>query len=145
MARPPETEILWHPEAITPKTADTLRALHACAEIGSFYLAGGTGLALRLGHRLSVDLDFFTPGRFDEEDVIQQVETVPDFALVEREPHPVHATIRGIKVSLLGYPYPLLFPCERFLDTPVADPRDIACMKITAIASRGTKRDFVDL
>ena len=145
MARPPHTEIVWHPETITPQTADTLRALHTHAALGSFYLAGGTGLALRMGHRLSVDLDFFAPDRFNEEDVIQEIEAMPEFALVERGPHTAHATIRGIKVSLLGYPYPLLFPCERFLDTPVADPRDIACMKITAIASRGTKRDFVDL
>ena len=48
-------------------------------------------------------------------------------------------------MSLLGYTYPLLFPTTHFLDVAVADPRDIACMKISAIASRGTKRDFIDL
>jgi hypothetical protein len=44
-----------------------------------------------------------------------------------------------------GYPYPVLFPFGDFLGMHVADPRDIACMKITAIAGRGSKRDFVDL
>jgi len=48
-------------------------------------------------------------------------------------------------VSFLGYAYPLLFPEIRFLEVAVADLRDIACMKVSAIASRGTKRDFIDL
>ena len=39
----------------------------------------------------------------------------------------------------------MLFPSAQFLQVAIADSRDIACMKISAIASRGTKRDFVDL
>ncbi|MGA1984566.1 MAG: nucleotidyl transferase AbiEii/AbiGii toxin family protein, partial [Acidobacteriaceae bacterium] len=60
-------------------------------------------------------------------------------------PNSVHATIQATKVSFLGYAYPLLFPTNPFLEVAVADPRDIACMKVSAIAGRGTKRDFVDL
>ena len=48
-------------------------------------------------------------------------------------------------MSFWGYDYPVLFPLARFLEVRIADARDIACMKISAIASRGTKRDFVDL
>jgi hypothetical protein len=139
------TDIVWHPETINAQTADTLRALRDRSLLGSFYLAGGTGLALRIGHRLSVDLDFFIAELFDEESLIQRVQAMPGFALIERGPHTIHATIQGVKVSFLGYPYPVLFPFESFLEVPVADSRDIACMKITAIASRGTKRDFIDL
>ena len=51
----------------------------------------------------------------------------------------------GVKVSFLAYQYPLLYPLQEFLGMKVADPRDIACMRISAVASRGTKRDFVDL
>ncbi len=71
--------------------------------------------------------------------------SIAAFAVVSIAPHTLHATIQGTKVSFLGYPYPVLFPFANFDDFPVADPRDIACMKLTAIASRGTKRDFVDL
>ena len=39
----------------------------------------------------------------------------------------------------------MLFASVSFLGLSVADPRDIACMKLSAIASRGTKPDFVDL
>ena len=48
-------------------------------------------------------------------------------------------------MSFLGYAYPVLFHLAQFLGVAVADPRDIACMKLSAIASRGMKRDFVDL
>lgn len=48
-------------------------------------------------------------------------------------------------MSFLGYPYPELFPRAHFKGVAIADPRDIACMKLSAIASRGTKRDFIDL
>ena len=62
-----------------------------------------------------------------------------------KAPSTVHANIQGTKVSFLGYAYPMLFPLARFLKVRIADARHIACMKVSAIASRGTKRDFVDL
>ena len=70
---------------------------------------------------------------------------MPGLVVLERAKQTLHLTIQGVKVSFLGYAYPLLFPTVPFLDVAIADPRDIACMKVTAIASRGTKRDFVDL
>jgi hypothetical protein len=135
----------WHREVITGPTDATLRALRDRSLLDQFYLAGGTGLALQLGHRLSHDLDFFANQLFDEEILLQRVQTLESFSLTANAPHTIHAIIRGTKVSFLGYVYPLLFPTAHFLDVAVADPRDIACMKISAIASRGTKRDFVDL
>jgi hypothetical protein len=135
----------WHREVITASTEAALRALRDAMLVDRFYLAGGTGLALQIGHRLSQDLDFFADTLFDEEILLQQVQTVVGFSLVERAPHTLHATVRETKVSFLGYAYPLLFPAARILDVQVADQRDITCMKASAIVSRGTKRDFVDL
>jgi hypothetical protein len=77
--------------------------------------------------------------------MIQEAQKLTGFSVVAKSPGTLHTQIRGIKVSFLVFVYPLLFPCEAFLDVQVADPRDIACMKVGAIASRGTKRDFVDL
>lgn len=48
-------------------------------------------------------------------------------------------------MSFLGYLYPLLFPLRDFEGVAVADPRDIACMKLSALTARGARRDFVDL
>jgi len=137
--------IVWHRETITAATQDTLRALHDRAITEGAYLAGGTGLALRFGHRQSVDLDFFIQNTFDEEQLLQRLEHLPGISNVRRAPQTLHLAIQGVKVSFIGYAYPLLFASALFDGVPVADARDIACMKITAIASRGTKRDFVDL
>ena len=136
---------LWHREVIADEVEATLHALRDRRALDSFYLAGGTALALALGHRRSVDLDFFTSGPFDTDALLCLIEAIPDFSLSARDHETIHATIGRTKVSFLGYRYPLLFPALRFIDVAVAEPRDIACMKINAIASRGTKRDFIDL
>lgn len=133
----------WHGEVITASTEATLRQLSDGRLLDRFYLAGGTGLALRVGHRRSLDLDFFAPELFDEEIFLQRVQSLAGFSLLARAPHSLHTTVQETKVSFLGCDYPLLFPQARFLDVSLADQRDIACMKMTAIASRGMKRDFV--
>jgi len=121
------------------------RRLHKIPILKSFYLAGGTGLALRLGHRRSVDLDFFHGENINEDSVLQKLQHLEGFALAAKEPGTIYASIRKTKVSLITYAYPILFPFQAFLGVDVADSRDIGCMKISAITSRGTKRDFVDL
>jgi hypothetical protein len=136
---------VWHSEVITASTKATLRTLRDAHIVDRFYLAGGTGLALQFGHRLSLDLDFFAAVQFDEEALLQRVHTLAEFSLVAKAPYTLHTTIGETKVSFLGYAYPVLFSEVRFLEVAVADLRDIACMKVSAIASRGTKRDFVDL
>jgi hypothetical protein len=135
----------WHREGITASTEATLRSFQDASLVGGFYLAGGTGLALQVGHRLSFDLDFFAADLFDEDTLLQRVQILDEFSLVAKAPHTLHALVHGTKVSLLGYAYPILFDFGQFQDLAVADSRDIACMKISAVASRGTKRDFVDL
>jgi len=145
MAADGGNEIIWHSQTISAGMAETLCALRDQSLIGDAYLAGGTALALRFGHRTSADLDFFAPGLFEEDSLLARLQAMPDFSLVAKAPSTIHAVIRGTKVSFLGYPYPALFPIARYLEVPVADSRDIACMKVSAIASRGTKRDFIDL
>lgn len=135
----------WHRKVIPASTETTLAAFRDAQLLDHFYLAGGTGLALQYGHRLSLDLDFFAHDHFDEEALLQRVQAIAGFALVAKAPYTLHATVQETKVSFLGYAYPVLYPTNPFLDVAVADPRDIACMKVSAIASRGTKRDFVDL
>jgi Nucleotidyl transferase AbiEii toxin, Type IV TA system len=136
---------VWHQEPITPEVAQTLEDLVRLSVLTGFYLAGGTGLALQYGHRRSVDLDFFSSAAFNEDLLLSKAQSLPGFSVIGKAEQTLHVQIRGVKVSFLGYAYPVLFPFGTFLGAHVADPRDIACMKISAIASRGTKRDFVDL
>jgi hypothetical protein len=140
-----ERESKWHRETVDEGVEQTLRDLHNVPILTSFYLAGGTGLALRLGHRRSVDLDFFLGEDFNEDPVLQKLQHLEGFTLVAKKPGTIYANIRKTKVSFIAYAYPILFPSQPFLGVDVADSRDIGCMKISAIASRGTKRDFIDL
>jgi hypothetical protein len=135
----------WHREVIPASTEATLCALRDANLLNNAYLAGGTGLALHFGHRLSLDLDFFARELFDENALLQSLQSLSGFALVAIAPYTLHTTVEKTKVSFLGYAYPVLYPSTPFLGVAIADPRDIACMKLSAIASRGTKRDFVDL
>jgi hypothetical protein len=135
----------WHRKVIPASTETTLCSLRDAHLLEHFYLAGGTALALQFGHRLSLDLDFFSPELFNEESLLQHLQTLAGFAVAAKAPYTLHVTVQETKVSFLGYAYPVLFPTHKFLDVAVADPRDIACMKVSAIASRGTKRDFIDL
>lgn len=136
---------MWHRAVITPAVERALGELRALSVLTGFYLGGGTGLALQLGHRRSADLDLFSPDPFDEERLIQRLAALPEFSLAAKSPHTVHCAVGNVKVSFLSYAYPLLFPLREFLGVGVADPRDIACMKLSAIAARGARRDFIDV
>ncbi len=134
-----------HREALPTQTERLLPSLAVLPSLTQFYLAGGTGLALELGHRISGDLDFFSKEPFEEAPLIEKLSRFPEFRLEKKGEQSVLASALGVKLSFLGYPYPLLFPTQDALGLCVADLRDIACMKIDAVGSRGAKRDFIDL
>lgn len=135
----------WHREVIPAGWSEAAQRLADRSVLEGFYLAGGTGLALHVGHRRSVDLDLFREAEFSSTDLRDRLRTTEGFARLETAPGTVHLQLGGVKVSFFHCPYPLLFPARRFDMLAVADPRDIACMKVDAIANRGSRRDFVDL
>ena len=127
---------------------DTLRAIKLVSgipEITEAYLAGGTALALQLGHRMSIDLDFFTQEIFDEKKLSAQLTSSPDFAQDGTAKWTVWGKIGETKVSMFYYKYPLLGEPVMFEGLRLASLQDIAAMKIHAIEDRGTRRDFVDV
>lgn len=110
------------------------------------YLAGGTALALQIGHRISVDFDFFTQKKFREKIFVQKLSSLPiDFQLERLESGTILGNLGKTKFSLFFYDYPLLNKAREFLNINVASVKDIAPMKLLAISGRGTKRDFIDL
>ena len=135
----------WHREVMSPEVATTATTLATLPPLRDFYLAGGTALALYLGHRRSFDLDFFSQKSFNEDGLIAALQHLPDFAVVSKAPQTAYLHVSRTKVSFIAYEYPLLFPLEDFDGLALADVRDIACMKLSALASRGSRRDFVDL
>jgi hypothetical protein len=127
------------------KTKESLALLTRAGVTNDFYLAGGTALALQLGHRLSFDLDYFSQTEFNSDLLIQKLKYVKEVKLYKKAWGTVMGTIQNIKFSFFYYHYPLLYPLKEILKTKLADLRDIAPMKLSAISDRGTKRDFIDL
>lgn len=140
-----ETRKAWHAEALSPQVEDTGKRLAEVEAMQKFYLAGGTALALHIGHRRSVDLDFFSAQPFEADAFLASLQALSGLSVLAKSSQTLHLHISGTKVSFIGYSYPLLFPLENFRGLAVADVRDIACMKLSALASRGSRRDFVDL
>lgn len=133
-------------EQVLPGNTKAILALLEKSEIvQKAYLAGGTALALQLGHRISYDLDFFTQEEFDEQMLLPEIEKISNFQLEKIAWRTILGKFRDVKFSIFYYKYPLLYAAKKFGMINITDICDIAAMKIAAIASRGTKRDFVDL
>lgn len=111
-----------------------------------FYLAGGTALALELGHRISLDFDFYIEGEFDPETLLQDFQKhSKNVQLIREAKNTLILSIDNIEVSLFSYPYPLISPLIKIPEVNLASMEDICAMKIVAIIQRGTKRDFIDI
>ncbi len=140
--------VTWRTDVLPKATRRALEFLAAQTWLqqSPWYLAGGTALALHVGHRQSLDLDFFTPrGDFSLKDLLRHFAGKDWTTDIVRE-GTVYGRLLGVKVSFIAYPFfvaqekPSWYGCVR-----VIPPRDIAVMKIIAISQRGRKRDFVDL
>jgi hypothetical protein len=115
----------------------------------NYYLAGGTGLALQIGHRKSEDFDFFTPQPFSTDEVFKEIEKyLAKYTLVKIQDEENTLTLvvnNNVKISFFCYPYPLLKPLLEDENLKIASIVDIGCMKLSTITHRATFKDYVDL
>ncbi len=75
----------------------------------NFYLAGGTALPLDLGHRRSIDLDWFTAERMpDPLRLAQRLRDATSFVTAEVAAGTLYGSVRGVRVSFFEYRYPML-------------------------------------
>ena len=132
-----------HEETLNKKTAIVLEKIVHIAK--SFYLAGGTSLALQLGHRISIDLDFFCKDSFSTALLIEELKNIGKLTVEDQSERTLNGSLDGVKISFFNYQYKLVFPTIEYKGVNLADERDIAAMKVLAISDRGTKKDFVDL
>jgi hypothetical protein len=126
---------------------DVLQLLHKLMldpVFDSFYLVGGTALALQIGHRISIDIDLFTGENFDTGQISECLCNAYAGKDIEIEQNTVRATIDKVKIDLMTHKYPLLEPLKEIDAIRMANLKDIAAMKINAIANRGSKKDFWD-
>jgi len=108
-------------------------------------LVGGTSLALQYGHRLSIDLDFFTSEFIEHEDILINIKSIGKVDVVSKSKYISCFFINDVKVDFVSLPY-------HWIDDPIiedsislASINDIAAMKLSAITNRGSKKDFIDL
>ncbi len=139
----------FHPEVLPQQQAAVLPSLARAAVGEGFYLAGGTAVAIRLGHRRSVDFDWFRAS-----DILDPLSFAAELRkqglsvdVLETRRSTLHAVVGGVRTSFLSYSYPLLRRPETWSATgcSVASLDDLACMKLAAIGQQGARRDFVDL
>ncbi len=108
-------------------------------------LAGGTGLAFRLGHRESEDLDFFRTDEVDVRELHAVLARYGDYETLQAHDHTLTVLIRGTKLSFFRVQDPFLFDPTPHRFFAIADMRDIALMKLAAVSNRGSRKDFIDL
>jgi len=138
-----------HPEVLNLRQRKVLDRLGPILDAGHFFLVGGTAVALHLGHRRSIDLDWFTKKPLSDPLRLAQWITAAGTSLTNRRiaSGTLHARVGSIRVTMLEYRYPLLKRLVRWsaVKIKLASLQDLAAMKLAAIAQRGSKRDFVDL
>jgi len=126
------------------KLLETLESLRI-PELEGWTLAGGTGLALRLGHRVSEDFDFFRTDEFSPDRLHQCLGEVGSVELLQEDDRTLTSIVSGVKVSFFSVPDGFLFPTTAYSFFGLADLRDIALMKLAAISGRGSRKDYIDL
>jgi hypothetical protein len=134
-------------QTVADNTYALLKRLMNDADLSLFFLAGGTNLALRLGHRLSIDLDLFSMDTFDGSMLAEHLTKSYKF-----EPQLVRPTgtvmgwIEGVKIDIIAHKYMLLKDIIVEDSIRLYSLEDIIAMKLNAISDNGTRlKDFVDI
>ena len=134
-----------HLSVLNKQQADLLKKLKFLEKYG-FYLAGGTALALQIGHRTSLDFDFYTEKKFNSrklrEKFDRRFKEVREIYIAEDT---LGLSVDSIGVSFFQYTYPLIKSCQKVEGVSLASLEDIAAMKVLAISQRGRRRDFIDI
>lgn len=135
---------MLHTQTVRPELLELLKKLMNEPLFKDFNLVGGTALALQIGHRNSIDIDLFGESTI-KENFISFFEFGGNVVINTKTKMILQLAFNEIKVDFVNYSYPLL-------ETPIiidgirlVSKKDIAAMKLNAIAGRGSKKDFIDL
>lgn len=138
-----------HTKALTKGAKLVFEILQGQSVLKDFYLAGGTGLALQIGHRVSLDFDFFSikeklTGN-SRERIVHSLSEEGKVEVELEEDGTLRIYLDRVGISFFHYEYPLVAPLLDFGNLRIASFSDIGLMKIAAIVGRGSKKDFIDL
>ncbi len=102
-------------------------------------------MALQIGHRVSVDLDFFGHRPFETQEILDELDGLVPLSIMTQSKNILVLNVQGVKVDFVNYTYPLVAAPMLVEDLRLLTLPDIGAMKLAAIAGRGRKRDFYDL
>ena len=127
-----------------------MERINGCEFINDFYLAGGTALALLIGHRQSIDFDFFSNTKFSNLKILDSLNEIlkddEQIEIKEQDEDTLILFINNVKLSFFFYSHKLLGEKITILNNiNLASLKDILAMKLIAISQRGTKKDFIDM
>lgn len=133
-------------ETVEKGTMDLIIKLMADKKLTSFNLVGGTALALKIGHRKSIDIDLFTAADFNSREISDHLAANYNVTRIQTISNGVFSLIDGIKLDLLAHKYPLIEDLETIDGIRMVSLKDIGAMKLNAIYNNGTRlKDFIDV
>lgn len=131
---------------IKPETFLLIQELQSLDILKEFYLVGGTALALKLGHRNSIDIDLFTQKEFDDAQLIENLLENHKIKLVYNRKNTIICSINEIKTDFIRHNYPLINAPITEEGITYLSMEDIAAMKLNAIVNSGKRiKDFIDI
>ena len=137
---------MLHKETVKPGTLDLIYKLMRDQQFKSFYLVGGTALALKLGHRESIDIDLFNTGNFDAIKLAVHLEKQYHALIRRQQSNYVSGSISNVEFDLISHKYPAVKQIETIQGIRIMSLEDIAAMKINAIVHSGQRiKDFIDV
>ena len=137
---------MLHKEIISTQTLELLIRLQQKEYFRGFYLAGGTALALQIGHRKSLDLDFFSDFSFDTQYMLENLSADFNFKLFFSAANTLKGSIEDVKIDILAHRYPYINPPVTIDNIAMVSTEDIIAMKLNAIAISGQRvKDFIDI
>ena len=133
-------------EVLPRRQKAILDELAQASWISDFYLAGGTALALQIGHRRSIDFDFFTEDKkFNLLLLKKRLLKLGHMHTRSESEDTFNGSLNSISISFFSLPYKLIQKPLKYKNINLANKLDIAAMKLSAVSSRGSRKDFVDL
>lgn len=133
-----------HLSILTEKQNDLLAYLRQFK--GTFYLVGGTAIALHIGHRRSIDFDLFTSSRLNKDKIRTALKKIPfQQRLIFEDYDQLHWSINQVKVTFFSYPHEVKYPVAVGADISMPELLSLAAMKAFALGRRAKWKDYVDL
>lgn len=111
-----------------------------------FYLVGGTAIALQLGHRRSIDFDFFSFKKIDQRKIrnlIVKHHRINKVIVDDQDEYTI--IVDAVKITFLRYPFKIKLSKRLGEYARMPDLATLAAMKAYALSRRAKWKDYVDL